>query len=377
MEENDVGQYCDSPGSRIKSGMINLIMNNGKNIILVCGSLAYDHIMDFPGKFSEHILAGKTHILNLSFTVNAVKESFGGTGGNIAYNLALLGGRPKIIAVAGKDFSRYKKWLKKNKIDAEYVKVVKTELTASAYIMTDKADNQITAYYPGAKDIIKLNYLKIIGSGLAENFKKLVSDKITIALDSPRILRGGNDKREGGNDKRTIAIIAPDIVVRMAGYAKIFRQNKIPYIFDPGQQVAYYSADELKYSILGAKMLIGNDYEIQLILNKLKIKLGALEKMAEILVITKGGQGAEIYNKNKKIVVPAAKKKAVVDPTGAGDAYRAGFIKGLIMDWPLKKCARLASVVAAYAVENQGTQNHRFNWPEVNKRYKDNYNESL
>ena len=307
--------------------------------------MAYDRIMDFPGKFSEHIIAGKTHILNLSFTVKAVKESFGGTGGNIAYNLALLGGKPKLIAVAGKDFSKYAAWLKKNNIDTSGVKVVKDELTASAYIMADKDDNQITAYCPGSKEII---------------------------LDSR--LRG-NDKREGGNDK--IAIIAPDIVARMREYAKIFRQNDLPYIFDPGQQIAYYSAKELRYAIKGAKMLIGNDYEIQLILNKLKIKLSVLEKMVEILVVTKGGRGAEIYNQNKKIVVPAAKKKAAIDPTGAGDAFRAGFIKGLIMDWPLLKCARLAMAVSAYAVENQGTQNHRFTWVEVKKRYKENYHEKL
>jgi adenosine kinase len=294
--------------------------------------------MDFPGKFSEHIIAGQTHILNLSFTVKAVKESFGGTGGNIAYNLALLGEKPKLIAAAGKDFSKYAVWLKKNNIDTSGVKIVKDELTASAYIMTDKDDNQITAYCPGSK----------------------------IKIPRTPFIKGGG-----------IAIIAPDIVARMREYAKIFRRNGITYIFDPGQQIAYYSAKELIYAIKGAKMLIGNDYEIQLILNKLKIKLGALEKMVEILAITKGGRGAEIYNQNKKIVVPAAKKKAAIDPTGAGDAFRAGFIKGLIMGRPSIKCARLGMAVSAYAVENQGTQNHRFTWREVQKRYRENYGEKL
>ncbi len=333
---------------------------NMKNNILVCGALAYDRIMDFPGKFSEHILAGKTHILNLSFTVRGVKESFGGTGGNIAYNLAMLGEKPKLIAVAGKDFTRYKKWLFKNKIDISGVKIIKDELTASAYIMTDTDDNQITAFYPG---------------NLTPQTPQLKGgNKIPLAP----FVKGVKCKPpypplEGGQ----IAIIAPDIVARMREYAKIFRQNDIAYIFDPGQQIAYYGARDLKYAITGAKMLIGNDYEIQLILNKLKIKLSALGKMAEILVITKGGQGAEVYSKNKKIVVPAAKKKAVIDPTGAGDAFRAGFIKGLVMDLPLVKCARLAMVVSAYAVENQGTQNHWFSWPEVKKRYEENYGERL
>jgi len=335
------------------------------NKIIVCGALAYDRIMDFPGKFSEHILAGQTHILNLSFAVNGVKESFGGTGGNIAYNLALLGEKPKLIAVAGKDFSKYETWLKKNKIDISGVKIDKNELTACANIITDKDDNQITAFYPGSKEIIKLNYLKIVGSGLSGNAKKISLDEISTAMDS----------RLRGNDK--IAIIAPDTVARMIGYAKIFKRNDISYIFDPGQQIAYYSAAELKDSIESAKMLIGNDYEIQLILNKLKIKLSALEKMVEILVITKGGKGADIYSKTKKIIVPAAKKKAIVDPTGAGDAFRAGFIKGLITGLELEQCARLAMVVSAYAVENQGTQNHRFNWAEVKKRYGENYRDSL
>ena len=163
----------------------------------------------------------------------------------------------------------------------------------------------------------------------------------------------------------------------MVKYAKIFKRNHLPYIFDPGQQTPYYNSTELKYSISGSEMLIGNDYEIQLILDKLKIKLEQLKTMVKILVITKGGQGSEIYIKNKKIIIKAVKKKKGVDTTGAGDAYRAGFIKGLIMGWPLVKCARLGSVVSAYAVENYGTQAHKFTWPEVKKRYKKNYKEAL
>jgi len=313
---------------------------NSYKTILVFGAVAYDRIMDFPGKFSDHILAGKTHILNLSFTVNGVKESFGGTGGNIAYSLALLGEKPKLVAVAGRDFGKYKTWLLKNKIDISGVKVVKDEMTACAQIMTDKADNQITAYYPGTKTL-----------------------DVRLDVQRPR--------------KNTLAIIAPDIVARMVKCAKIFKQNKISYIFDPGQQVARYSPNQLEDSIGGAKMLIGNDYEIQLILNKLKIKQKQLEKLVKILVITKGGKQSEIYHRGKKIIVKAAKKTAVVDPTGAGDAYRAGFIKGLINGWPLAKCGKLASIVAAYAVEKPGTQEHKFSWRELCKRYKENYHEEL
>lgn len=279
--------------------------------------------MDFPGRFSEHILAEKTHILNLSFTVKGIKESFGGTGGNIAYNLSMLGEKPKLIAVVGKDFSKYKNWLLKNKIDISGVKIDKHEVTAHANIITDQDDNQITIFYPGSKIKIFPNLF------IKEN-------------------------------KNILAVIAPDIVARMVKYAKIFKRNHLPYIFDPGQQTPYYNSTELKYSISGSEMLIGNDYEIQLILDKLKIKLEQLKTMVKILVITKGGQGSEIYIKNKKIIIKAVKKKKGVDTTGAGDAYRAGFIKGLIMGWPLVKCARLGSVVSAYAVENYGTQAHKF-----------------
>lgn len=308
--------------------------------IIICGSLAYDRIMDFPGKFSEHILAGKTHILNLSFTVNGVIESFGGTGGNIAYNLTLLGERPNLIAAAGKDFAKYKTWLKKNKIGISGVKIIKNELTASAYIMTDRADNQITAFYPETKAKTPLIPL----------------------------LKG---------DKNALAIIAPDLVARMVEYAKIFKRFKVPYIFDPGQQIISYNVQELKYSMAGAKALIGNDYEIELVLNKLKIKLKQLEKMVEILIITKGGDGSEVYHQGQKIIIRPAKAKTVLDPTGAGDAYRAGFIKGLAMGWPLLKCGRLASTVAVYTVEKYGTQTHKFSWEELERRYRENYGESL
>ncbi|MDP2736313.1 MAG: PfkB family carbohydrate kinase, partial [bacterium] len=233
---------------------------------------------------------------------------------------------------------KYAAWLKKNKVDISGVKAVKDELTAGAYIMTDQADNQITAFYPGSLTPL-----------------------------TP-LCNGGEN---------TIAIIAPDTVARMREYAKIFKQKRIPYIFDPGQQITALSAKDLVYFINGAKVLIGNDYEIQLILNKIKIKLGALEKLMEILIITKGAKGSEIYNQGKKIIIPPARAKNLSDPTGAGDAYRAGFIKGLALSWSLEKCGRLAGVVAVYTVEKYGTQTHRFSWQELGKRYRENYKESL
>jgi adenosine kinase len=307
--------------------------------ILVGGSIVYDRIMNFPGKFSDHILPDKIHILNVSFTLDKLNESFGGTGANIAYNLALLGERPKLFGTVGEDFSKYASWLKKNKVDISRVKMVKDILTSSCYIMTDQDDNQITGFYGGSGAIPILPKL----SGL----------------------------------KRALAIISPDLVARMLEYVKIFKRNNVPYIFDPGQQITSLKTKELKWAIFGAKALIGNDYEIQLILNKLKIKFNQLKKLVEILVLTKGSQGSEIYNQGKKIKVRPAKPKNTSDPTGAGDAYRAGFIKGLVMGWPLDKCAKLASVVAVYTVEKYGTQTHKFSWPELARRYKENYKENL
>lgn len=317
-------------------------MQNKFNNILVCGSIVYDRIMNFPGKFSDHILPDKIHILNVSFTLNRLSESFGGTGGNIAYNLALLGERPKLFGVVGTDFEKYADWLKRNNVDIKNVKIAANELTASAYIMTDRADNQITGFYPGPE----------------------------VKSPPPPLLKGVN---AGG----IIAIVSPDLVARMIEYVKIFKQFKVPYIFDPGQQITSLSAKELNWAIKTAKVLIGNDYEIELILNKLRIKLPKLETMVEILVITKGEKGSEIYWQNKKIVIKPAKPKAILDPTGAGDAYRAGFIKGLAEGWNLEKCGRLASVVAVYTVEQYGTQTHQFTWGKLEKRYKANYEEEL
>lgn len=308
--------------------------------ILVSGSLVYDHIMDFPGRFKDHILRDKVHILNVSFAVNTIKESFGGTAGNIAYNLSLLGERPVVLASAGNDFGAYKQWFLKNKIDISYIKIFKRENTSKCYIITDKDDNQITSFYPGPQNI--------------NNYRK--------SLYTYRAY---------------LAIISPDQKERMVNYAGAYRKANIPYIFDPGQQITALEKKDLLLAIRGAKILIGNDYEIQLIIDKLKINLSKLHQMVEILVITKGSKGSEIYNDRKRAIIPSAKPKKILDPTGAGDAYRAGLIKGLKEGWPFPKIGRFAGLVAVYAVEKYGTQVHRFNWVELGKRYYTNYKEKL
>lgn len=312
--------------------------------IAVSGSLAYDKIMDFPGRFSDHILPGQIHNLNLSFALSGLKTSFGGTAGNIAYNLSLLHEQPIILGIVGFDFPAYRQHLASGGVDLSHLAVSRDHQTATAYIMTDREDNQIAAFYPGPQ--LK-SYARSASQALAQRTKNL------------------------------LAIISPDDKDRMLDYALVYQKNKIPYIFDPGQALTILSAAQLKTALKGAKVLIGNDYEIKLIAKRLQSSLVKLAERVEILVVTKGSRGSEIYHGTKKIIIKPAKPKNTSDPTGAGDAYRAGLIKGLVKGWDLRVCGQLAATVAAYTVEKFGTQTHRFTLKELAKRYQQNYHEKL
>lgn len=316
--------------------------NAEKTIIAVSGSLAYDRIMDFPGVFSDHILPDQIHNLNISFLVANQRRGFGGTAGNIAYNLALLKAKPAVLSTAGSDFPEYRRWLKRSGVGLGAVAETESALTAAAYIITDQKDNQITSFCPGP--MIK---------GYARRALTSLVGKISLA------------------------IIAADDKARMLEYAAYYQTKKIPYIFDPGQAVIAFSGAELQRAVKGAKVLIGNDYEISLILDRLATGKADLGRMVEILVVTKGAAGSEIYRGNEKIVVRAARPKNTCDPTGAGDAYRAGFIKGLLAGCDLKTCGQLAGLVAAYTVEKFGTQTHRFTMKELADRYQKNFREKL
>ncbi|MFA5021676.1 MAG: carbohydrate kinase family protein [Patescibacteria group bacterium] len=320
--------------------------------ILVTGSVAYDRIMDFPGYFKDQILPDKLHILNVSFLVQDLKESFGGTAGNIAYNLSLLGQRPTILAhVGSKDFILYEAWLKKNKIDLSQIKIIPNQHTASAYIITDQADNQISGFYPGA-----------------------INTPVTQKLKSQSL-----------NPKADLAIVSPQNPVDMIKLPKLFKQKKIAYIFDPGQQTTSLSGNQLKQAILGSKVLIGNDYEINLISKKTGWQNGDLVKRTQILVTTLGAKGSIIQYRDplaassglRMLRIPSAKPRNTSDPTGAGDAYRAGLIHGLLNNWPLPKVGRLAGLVSVYTVEKYGTQTHKFARKELEKRYWQNFQEKL
>lgn len=312
--------------------------------IFVSGSLAYDHIMDFPDYFKNHILPEKIHLINVSFTIRDLKENFGGTAGNIAYNLSLLEEYPVILATAGNDFAKYQDWLAKRNIDISKIKIIQETQTAAAYIMTDQADNQITAFHPGAM-----------------RFSAGIDEKIF----------------SGEMPENNLAIVAPGNTENMVELARVYQKIKLPYIFDPGQAIPALGAEQLIDCLTGSKMLVSNDYELQLILEKTGMTEQQLFDKTETVVTTLGEKGSLIKTKGGIMEIKPAKPKNSSDPTGAGDAYRAGFIKGLASGYSLEKCGRLASVVSVYTVEKYGTQTHQFNWRELQKRYKDNYDEDL
>lgn len=308
--------------------------------ILISGSIAYDSVMDFPDYFKNHILPDKIHNLSVSFQVNGLKINYGGTAGNIAYNLKLLGESPLIIATAGHDFDKYKTWLIKNRINYSGIRIINKELTALAHIITDKADNQITAFYPGS-----MKY------------------------------SGGKIKKSWLQD--SLAIVAPGYMSDMIEYPKQYRKNNILYIFDPGQQIPVLSKQALRDGIKHAKAFISNDYELSMVSKKTSWSEKKILDKTGMLITTLGAKGSIIKTKDKKYIIPSAKPKNTSDPTGAGDAYRAGFIKGLVENWPLDKVGRLASIVSVYTVETYGTQNHTFSWNDIKKRYKKNFKENL
>lgn len=308
--------------------------------ILVSGSVAYDKIMNFPGYFKDHILPDKIHNINVSFFIDSVNENFGGTAGNIAYNLALLDEKPTVFSAVGNDFTPYKKWLLEHKIDLNDLTFIDSDKTALATIITDKADNQISSFCPGA-------------------------------MLSPSTIEYKNEFND------SLAIIAPGLMEDMVYFSKFYTKNKIPYIFDPGQQIPVLDATDLKYCIKNAKIFISNDYELSMVSKKTNYNENDILNKVEILVTTLGEQGSVIKTKDKILKIKSAKPKSITDPTGAGDAYRAGFIKGLINYWPLQTTGEFAGVISCYAIENHGTQNHKFNFDQTKKRYKENFNKPL
>ncbi|MBI4035638.1 carbohydrate kinase family protein [Candidatus Daviesbacteria bacterium] len=308
-------------------------------MITVTGSLAFDHIMDYPGRFSEHIMPDKIHQINLSFLVNTLSKQKGGTAGNIAYNLALLKIPVGVIGAVGVDFLEYAKFLQATGVDTTAIKTVENNLTSSAFIMTDKSDNQITAFYPGAMDY---------------------TDKLSL--------------EETESD---FAVISPNNPQAMINFCAQCQKTNTPFMLDPGMQLPALSAEDLQNMLKGATILVGNDYEIALLSDKLQVTSEKLLEQVNILITTLGEKGSLIQTKDQNIQIQAGKVSKAVDPTGAGDAYRGGFLAGYSKNLDLKVCGQMGSVAACFAVEKYGTTNHTFTLEQFAQRYKENFGEDL
>ncbi|HZF16603.1 MAG TPA: carbohydrate kinase family protein [Steroidobacteraceae bacterium] len=307
---------------------------------LICGSIAFDTVMAFPGRFRDHILPDKIHMLNVSFLAPEMRRNFGGCAGNIAFNLKMLDGEGYIMATAGHDFAPYRKWLHQCGLDLRYVREVISEFTAQAYITTDADNNQITAFHPGAMNHSHRNEVP-------------------------------------GSAGITIGIVAPDGRDGMIQHAAQFAAARIPFIFDPGQGLPMFSGPELAEFVRQASWVTVNDYEAQLLQDRIGRKLEDIARGVQALVVTRGGEGSTIHAGGKSIEVPVASVARLSDPTGCGDAYRAGLLHGLMKgyDWPVT--GRIASLMGAIKIESHGTQNHRFTPTDFRNRYRETFGADL
>ena len=307
---------------------------------LICGSIAYDNIMVFEDSFKNHILPDQIHILNVAFLVPEMRREFGGCAMNIAYNLKLLGQDPLPMATAGKDFAPYRDWLDRQGIRQDHIRLIDDVYTAQAFITTDVDGNQITAFHPGAMNESHLN-------------------RVTDAQDV------------------TIGIISPDGRDGMLEHATQFAAAEIPFIFDPGQGLPMFGGEELRQFVEQAAWVTVNDYEWQLLKERTGWDVGDLKQRVKGLIVTLGAKGSTIYTPETDFDIPAAKPATVSDPTGCGDAYRAGLLFGFMAgyDWPT--VGRVASLMGAIKIECHGTQNHRFTREEFQERFQASFGEPL
>ncbi len=307
---------------------------------LICGSFAYDNIMVFQDKFKNHILPDKVHILNVCFLVPDMRREFGGCAGNIAYSLNLLGGEGKPMGTVGMDFGPYSQWMDEAGVSGDYVTQIDNTYTAQAFITTDLDDNQITAFHPGA-----MNY--------AHDVKVPTNDGISLGLVSP-------DGRDG-----------------MIQHAEQFANANIPFIFDPGQGLPMFNGDELTAFLEQATYVTVNDYESQLMQERTGLSEGEMSERVEAFIVTRGAEGSTVYSKGKKISIPVVAVSELKDPTGCGDAYRAGLVYGVMNDMDWETTCRVASLMGAIKIQSHGTQNHSFSLQEFKDICKQEFTREL
>lgn len=303
--------------------------------VVITGSIAYDYLMRFPGKFTEYLIDGQMHQVSLSFLVEEMTKHWGGIAANIAYTLALLGMRPKLFGTVGRDFGDYRDWLEKAGVDTSTVREIQEVFTASFFCNTDLENNQIASFYSGAMEFAREYAVKDVHAG-----------------------------------KPDMVIISPNDPVAMKNLAKECRERDIHFIYDPSQQIPRLTGEELYRDMQGAYALVVNAYESEIICKKTEQTLDDLRRKIEILVITQGKRGAHVYHKGELTEVGAFPAKEIKDPTGGGDAFRAGLVRGIAAGWPLKLAAQVGSLCATYALEKVGTQNHHFTTREFVQRFR-------
>ena len=299
---------------------------------LICGSIAYDTIMVFKDHFKNHILPEKIHILNVAFLVPDMRREFGGCSGNIAYNLQMIGGKPLIMATVGDDYQLYASRLQDLELAQNHVRQMAGTFTAQAFITTDLADNQITAFHPGAMNFSHQNH---------------IADAKDVNL----------------------GIVAPDGREGMLQHAREFQEAGIPFMFDPGQGLPMFTGEELLDFVHKADYVAVNDYEGQLLYERTGRSLEALAKSVKGLIVTRGAEGSVIYANGQRVEVPSVKPEKLVDPTGCGDAYRAGLLYGITHDMDWRSTGQLGSLLGALKISQRGGQNHRFTRDEIDQRY--------
>lgn len=308
--------------------------------IIVTGSIAYDYLMRFPGRFAEHLIQEHFHQVSLSFLVDDMTKHWGGNGANIAYSLALLGIRPRLVGTVGRDFGDYRQWLENAGVDITGVRQIDDVFTASFFANTDLDNNQMASFYAGAM-------------AYARHFSLA-------------------DAYDGTPD---LVIISPNDPTAMMNIAEECRTRGIRFIFDPSQQLPRFNGEEIRRGFEGAYALVVNAYEAELICSKTSLSIDDLRREVEILVVTQGKNGSHIYANGERIEVPIVPVSEIKDPTGVGDAYRSGLLCGIAHGWPLKLAGELGALCAAYVLEQVGTQSHRFTLPEFVARFRQHFDD--
>jgi len=305
--------------------------------VLITGSIAYDYIMQFPGFFQEHILPEKIANLSVSFLVDSMKKQRGGVATNIAYNLALLGERPRIMATVGQDFADYRKWLEENNVDTSAIVEISDDFTASFFVSTDGKQNQIAMFYTGAMaHAHKLSF-----------------------------------KQHARGDTIDLVVISPNDPRAMVQYVRECKELGLAYVYDPSQQIIRLSGEELADGVRGSAMTIVNEYEFEMLKNKTGWSDAQVTAQTQVLIVTLGEKGSHIRAEGQSFSVPSVPARRQADPTGVGDAYRAGVIKGYLKKLAWETIGRLGSLAATYALEEYGTQNHRYDLPAFTARFRE------